>query len=384
MTPKPAALAVLAVTLVAAAIGIYSYRRAPMAVAPPDTSTVTALGRLQPDSGVVNVGGPAGGRLDRFAVGVQEGGRVSAGAILAYLDSNAEAIAAREHAVSALAEAHELLRAEEAAGQAAVDGAALQIRRADATLPLKIEAQDADVRRSTVELEKLRVDLQRAEKMRAGNAILPAQYEAAALAVRQAEELLNRNRSALAEWKEERDIQGQSSRAGLRSAEAARIRARLSARVETLTDALKLADARLEMTRIRAPLSGEILELVTHAGEAIGAAPILRMGNTDTMVVVADVYETDVPLVRVGQKATVSSRTIGQPIVGQVERISRLIQRADVLGIDPTADTDARVVEVRIRLDANAQAGRYNWLQVDVRIDTSAPSAPLAPDGSSR
>ncbi len=39
-----------------------------------------------------------------------------------------------------------------------------------------------------------------------------------------------------------------------------------------------------------------------------------------------------------------------------------------MLDLDPAAETDARVVEVRIRLDDSAAAARYVHLQVDVEI----------------
>jgi HlyD family secretion protein len=74
----------------------------------------------------------------------------------------------------------------------------------------------------------------------------------------------------------------------------------------------------------------------------------------------------------VGQPATVKSKAFPDQILhGQVERISQLVQKNDVLGIDPTADADARVIQVRVRLkdSDSALAARFNNLQVDVFID---------------
>ena len=42
--------------------------------------------------------------------------------------------------------------------------------------------------------------------------------------------------------------------------------------------------------------------------------------------------------------------------------------RLDVLGTDPVAKTDARVVEVRILLDDGAAVARYTNMQVEVEI----------------
>ena len=337
--------------------------------------TIAALGRLQPEGEIVSLGGPAGARVDHFESDVREGARVKEGDILVYLDSYAEATAARDHAAAELAEAQQRRRAEDDSGQASVDDANLAIRRADTALQLKYDAQEAEVRRSSAELDKLRIDLQRADKLKAADAILPAQYEATALAVKQAEEILHRNRATLAESKEEREIALQTSKAGLRAAEAGRVLAQLSARVQTATQALKLAEARLDLTRLKAPMGGEILQIVTYPGEAIGNAPIMKLGNTDSMVAIAEVYETDVRFVKVGQKATVTSKALGDPITGTVERVGSLIHKSDVLGIDPTAAADSRVIEVRIRLDASPAAARFNQHQVDVVIETGGATA---------
>jgi len=196
------------------------------------------------------------------------------------------------------------------------------------------------------------------------------------LAVRQAEEQLARNKATLAQLNEDRAIQLEASRAAQRSAQAGRTRGELSARVESLTRALKLAEARLDLARVKAPTSGEVLEIVTHPGEAIQGAPILKMGDTASMVTVAEVYETDVRFVRVGQKATITSRALAQPITGKVERIGTLIHKSNLLGTDPTAATDARVIEVRIHLDANTTAARYNRHEVQVAIETGPPDQP--------
>jgi HlyD family secretion protein len=46
-----------------------------------------------------------------------------------------------------------------------------------------------------------------------------------------------------------------------------------------------------------------------------------------------------------------------------------------VLDLDPTADADARVIEVRIRLDESRVAAGYNHHQVDVLIEVGEPTS---------
>jgi len=102
--------------------------------------------------------------------------------------------------------------------------------------------------------------------------------------------------------------------------------------VETATQALKLAEARLDQARIKAPMSGQILQIVTHRGEAIGGRPIMKLGNTDSMIAIAEVYETDVRFVKPGQKATVSSKALADSITGKVERVGSLIHNPTCSG----------------------------------------------------
>jgi HlyD family secretion protein len=320
------------------------------------------------------VGTGANRREGRTGVEVKgkEGASITKGDIIAYLDTYPEALAAREQAASTLAEATSQRRAEEEAGGAAVDDANLQVRHADRSLPLQIQAQEAELRRATSELEWRRADLTRAEKLHAANAIVQSQYDAAVSAAKQAEEMVAPDKALLAPLNEDHAIQQDVSHAGLKTAEAGLVRGELSARVDTLTAALPLADARLDLARVKAPITGDVLEIVTYAGEAIGNQPILKMGDTKTMVTIAEVYETDVRFVREGQKATITSRALPQPLTGHVEHIGTLIHKSDVLGIDPTAATDSRIIEVRIRLDQEGAARHYNRHQVQVAIDTGS------------
>jgi HlyD family secretion protein len=107
--------------------------------------------------------------------------------------------------------------------------------------------------------------------------------------------------------------------------------------------------------------------------------PILKMGNTAQMHAVAEVYETDIRFVREGQRASVRSPALASALTGKVVKIGNLIYKNDVLDVDPAANTDRRVVEVRIALDDGGEAARLTNLTVDVVIDvTGARGAPEA------
>ena len=123
---------------------------------------------------------------------------------------------------------------------------------------------------------------------------------------------------------------------------------------------------------IRAPVDGRVLDIHTRPGEMVGPAGILELGRVDRMYAIAEVYETDIARVRVGQPATVSSKAIGRPMAGTVERNRQQVRNHDHLDTDPAARKDARIVEVEVRLDDSAPAAALTNLQVEVVIGRRA------------
>lgn len=167
------------------------------------------------------------------------------------------------------------------------------------------------------------------------------------------------------------------ARAELRAAQASLARTPSVVAVGSAEAKLKEAEAELELSIIRAPMDGQVLKVFTYPGERIGNDPIVKMGNTNDMHVIAEVHESDVGAVRVGQRATITSEAFDQPVTGRVEEIGSLIYKNDVLDVDPRAEKDMRVVEVRIKLDQAEPAARFTHLEVSTRIDlTSNPEGP--------
>ena len=129
------------------------------------------------------------------------------------------------------------------------------------------------------------------------------------------------------------------------------------------------ARAQRDRARVHAPVAGQILKIHAREGERVGLLGILELGRTNKMFVVAEVYETDIGLVQVGQKATADSPALAEPITGQVERIGNVIGKSDTLDLDPVARIDSRVVEVFILLDEPSKVASLTNLQVDVEIE---------------
>lgn len=122
-----------------------------------------------------------------------------------------------------------------------------------------------------------------------------------------------------------------------------------------VTNAIALvrrAQAELNLSYIKAPISGEILKIHTKSGEMMSANGIAEIGQTDQMFVVAEVAEDSIGKVRIGQNATITSDNgaFSGELKGTITEIGRKIGKKDVLNTDPAADVDARVVEVKIAL----------------------------------
>ncbi|HEY2944095.1 MAG TPA: HlyD family efflux transporter periplasmic adaptor subunit [Vicinamibacteria bacterium] len=195
-------------------------------------------------------------------------------------------------------------------------------------------AREADVARLQAELENARSEHQRQARLYADGLLPTSQKESADLRLQVAEAALTR------------------ARADLTSTEAD----------------LRRAQVELERGQVRAPVDARVVKLYARPGERVGPSGIAELARTDGTYAVAEVYETEVGRVRVGQRAVVRIAALGGQWEGTVERIGMKIGKVDVLGTDPAARTDARVVEVEVRLDdGSALAGLTN-MQVEVLI----------------
>ena len=144
------------------------------------------------------------------------------------------------------------------------------------------------------------------------------------------------------------------------------------AAVSVAEAAQKRALAVQQRAYIRAPVAGRVLDIHTRPGEMVGPRGILELGRVERMYAIAEVYETDIGRVRVGQPATVTSKALGRALSGTVERIRQQVRKLDQMDTDPAARKDARIVEVEVRLADAAAAASLTNLQVEVVIGRRA------------
>jgi HlyD family secretion protein len=136
------------------------------------------------------------------------------------------------------------------------------------------------------------------------------------------------------------------------------------------------ARADLEDFYVRVPVAGQILRINTRAGERVNPEQgIVDLGQTVQMVVIAEVYETDVSKLAVGQRAEITSENGGfaNLIRGTVESIGLQIGQTDLLNSDPATDRSDRMVEVKVKLDpadsAQVTGLTYRRVRVKIQVD---------------
>ncbi|WP_299489276.1 HlyD family efflux transporter periplasmic adaptor subunit [Acaryochloris sp. IP29b_bin.137] len=339
---------------------------------------ISALGRIEPAGQVLKVSGPTGERVLRLLV--KEGQQLEKGETLAFLDSYPERQAEVKLAASRLLEAQNRFIAEGELGRA--QGQEARTRRNQAENPKirEILAQGALVRQSRVEYQQAQTNLKRYQNLQQAGAVSQQDLDDRMLSFRSKQQQLNNAIATLAMLEEELKTDSNNAKAQINRTQAGTLRSQAQIDLASAKSNLELAKARMTRTIIRAPKSGQVLKILVREGEAIptianqgsnAQQAILEMGNTRQMYVVAEVYETDINKVKIGQIAKINSPIIKGEIEGTVDKIGLKIGKNDVVGTDPAANTDLRVVEVKIRLhNSIAVAGLTNLtVNVDIQME---------------
>ncbi len=155
-------------------------------------------------------------------------------------------------------------------------------------------------------------------------------------------------------------------------------RARAEAELELARAQRDEAAAMLAKTEIRSPISGVVLRKHRRIGEMISEAqdmPILSVGDTSVLRVRAEVDETDIARLSVGQSAWVHADAFGDTrFTGRVVRIGAMVGRKRIHTDQPDEKLDDKVLEALIELDGHPPLPV--GLRVDAFIRVSPEGAP--------
>lgn len=302
---------------------------------------VVALGRIIPRGDVISVATPSGAGDARIAdVRVSVGDDVEANDILAVLDNLPQLR-------SAVASAEAALRVREAnLTQTRVSNAA---SRAEAQASLERAQAAADVAQS--ELDRITTLLERGVTTR-------ATFDQTVATATQAARDVERAQATLSRYATSSEVV---------QADIAVAEANLDAARATLAS----AEQDLDRAYVRAPERGKVLDINVRTGERPGTEGIIDLGDTSQMTVEAEVYQTMIGRVTIGDPVVVSADALAQDLTGTVTAVGLEIGRQSITSDDPAANTDARVVDVIVTLDEASSriAAPFTNLEAVVRID---------------
>jgi HlyD family secretion protein len=335
---------------------------------------VTALGRLEPETEVIRLAAPVALSSDRLAqLFVKEGSQVKQGQVVAVLDSQkrlqAEVSKARESIRIAAAK---LDQVKAGAKTGEIQAQRSTITRLQAELENSLQERAANVARLQAEANIARTEYDRYRQLQDEGAISASSLDSKRLAAQTAA-------AQLTEAKAAQNRTAETLRAQIREAQAtlsqiAEVRPvdvqAAQVEVDSAIADLNQAVTNLEQAYVRAPMSGQVIKIHTRPGEKLGDEGIADLGQTDRMVAVAEIYQSDIGKIRPGQRAIVTGQAFTGTLSGSVFEIGRQVSRQNVYSNEPGENLDQRVVEVKIRLTPEASkrvAGLTN-LQVQTAI----------------
>ena len=293
---------------------------------------VAAPGRVEPKSGEVRLGATYLGRVEEVLVSVDD--KVEEGELLLRLDdaearaklasAETEAEALREDREKAFASGREDVRKAEDAiysAERAVTGARIELDYA------------ISAKRSGTGSEAAVTDARRRLK--------------------DANDRLERERIAYVKAQSKANLPAPSRAESAVSAARAEVR---------------MAEALLDKTRIRAPMAGTILQVNAKQGEIVAPSPdlpLVVMGDMSVVRVKAEVDEGDVSKIKLNQRAYVKSISRqDERFEGKVTHIAPTRGAARLGPRGPLRPNDVEVMEVTIELEGTAAA-----LKPGMRVD---------------
>jgi HlyD family secretion protein len=288
-------------------------------VAAPPMGSVTGSGVVEPRDRQTNVGGSVAGRIAKVLV--VEGQKVRVGDELLEFDSAIEQ--------AALAAA----TAENAAAQQQL----LRVVRGSRAQDIQAVIADANAARARAQLSENVAERKR--RLAAVGGVSPQEIDTA-IRNAQADES-----TALAA-----EARAHAVLAGSRQEDELLAHAQADAAAARRDQ----AQATLDRLLVRAPIAGEVLQVLVRAGEYYrpDSDPLIVIGDTSELRVRMDVDERDVGRVKLGDAVIVRANAFpGVDYKGKVVEIGRRMGRKNVRTDEPTERNDTKILEVLVSLD---------------------------------
>ncbi|MCT0224687.1 HlyD family efflux transporter periplasmic adaptor subunit [Synechococcus sp. CS-1328] len=148
-----------------------------------------------------------------------------------------------------------------------------------------------------------------------------------------------------------------------------------TADINTAKAALSLSRTQLDTAEVRSPMDGLLIRIYSWPGMKETDDGLALIGRADRMQVWAQVFQTDVNRLRIGQAAQVKAETGGfsGTIPARLVSIIRQVSARDLFATTGNNDVNARVVLVKLDLDPadRDRVKRLSGLNVLVRFPDS-------------
>ena len=348
---------------------------------------VVALGKLTPKGEVIklSVANAEDSRVNQILV--EEGDRVEEGQVIAILQGfenrqrdleEAEKEVELAKARLAQVQAGESKQAELAAQRA-------NISRLESQLRNETLERQAAIASAKAQLRQAKLNFDRNKRLQQQGAVSVQAFDEAQEGYDMAQATLNERLAQSENTKQTLEQEIKQERENLaRLQEIRPVDVRVTEiELEKAVIAVEQVKADLEDTKVKVPISGQILRINTRVGEQVNTQQgIVELGRTGEMYAVAEVYETDISKVKIGQQATISSEYGGfeGDLEGTVEHLGLQVGAKQLSegSQDPTQDENSRIVEVKIRIDpedSKKVAGLTNMkVRVEIKNQTTASS----------
>ena len=328
--------------------------------AAPKAKTVKALGYLEPQGKVIKLAAPSsssGGNSRIEKLLVKQGDTVKAGQVVAILDS-------RDRLEASLAEAEEQVKValsnlevvKSGAKRGEINSQQAAIARIAAQREGDIQAQQATIARLQMEVQNAQTESQRYEMLYTEGATNASLRDSKRLALAVAQRNLQEAQAVINRIQTTRSPELNEAQSTLdRISEVRTVDIFASqAQVDRAIASVQQAKAQLDLAYVRTPQAGVVLEVNTRAGELVSSNGIVEIGQTNKMLAVLEVFEGDIVKVEKGKMVKLFGDSLPKALTGEVIEIGKRVQRQNVVNSDTSANIDARIVEVRVKLDPDS------------------------------
>lgn len=346
--------------------------------APVAPRKISALGRIEPESEIRKVAVPgavAGDRIENILV--KENEYVKKGQPLATLNSQETLKAAYDESIQLVAVAQSKLdQVKAGAKESEVKAQEFRVGAFQSRLDSEKKAQDEIVERERYQMEESKRQWDRFKKLCEEGAVSASEADRYYVSyktheknlqeaidkregkIKSLEALVASNEQTKQKIAEIRPVDVKLAESELNKAKAGRNK----------------AQKELSFATVLSPQDGQILKIIARPGDKVSDEGILEMADTDNMIVIAEVYQTDVPHIKIGQKANITADGFEKEVVGTVYEVGSQVTKQTIFSGEAGENQDLRVVEVKLRLNAKdikSGVNKASNLQVNVVFEPS-------------